>query len=170
MKDPSHPDRRRVLKMLGAAPMLPVGSTGIAGIAALLSGSQSGASAAHQPATFLSAEFISMPAPTLADPQQLARTTVESAMDLVFSDGSRRRVQLGYEAFFMTGDAVPDGRGGTVLAGGIYDIHGAPILDRSVRGRTRPFFSDCPDGMSLLTLDRSEGEADGATGPPARTV
>jgi hypothetical protein len=170
MKDPSHPDRRRVLKMLGAAPMLPVGSTGIAGIAALLSGSQSGASAAHQPATFLSAEFISMPAPTLADPQQLARTTVESAMDLVFSDGSRRRVQLGYEAFFMTGDAVPDGRGGTVIAGGIYDIHGAPILDRSVHGRTRPFFSDCPDGMSLLTLDRSEGEADGATGPPARTV
>ena len=165
MKNPDHIDRRRLLKMLGSAPLLPLGGATLAGV---LAGRH--ASAATQAPAFVSAEFISMPAPGLSDPAGMARTTVESAMELVFADGRRRRVQLGYEAFFMTGDLVPDGKGGTVLAGGYVDIHGKPILDTSVPGRTRPFFSDCPDGMSLLTLARPVGEADGATGPPCATV
>ncbi|KNE24938.1 PhoX family protein [Achromobacter spanius] len=165
MKNPDHIDRRRLLKILGSAPLLPLGGATLAGV---LAGRH--ASAATQAPAFVSAEFISMPAPGLSDPAGMARTTVESAMELVFADGRRRRVQLGYEAFFMTGDLVPDGKGGTVLAGGYVDIHGKPILDTSVPGRTRPFFSDCPDGMSLLTLARPVGEADGATGPPCATV
>ncbi|MCD0500031.1 DUF839 domain-containing protein [Achromobacter sp. MY14] len=165
MKNPDHIDRRRLLKMLGSAPLLPLGGATLAGV---LAGRH--ASAATQAPAFVSAEFISMPAPGLSDPAGMARTTVESAMELVFADGRRRRVQLGYEAFFMTGDLVPDGKGGTVLAGGYVDIHGKPILDTSVPGRIRPFFSDCPDGMSLLTLARPVGEADGATGPPCAAV
>jgi uncharacterized protein len=47
---------------------------------------------------------------------------------------------------------VPDGTGGEILAGGCYDIHGRPIIDRSLSGAERQFFSDCPDGMSLLQL------------------
>ncbi|HCQ46088.1 MAG TPA: alkaline phosphatase [Achromobacter sp.] len=181
MKNPDHTERRRLLKMLAGAPMLPLGA------ASLLAGHPARASEDGTPALpstkpiarpsvatpgaapFVSAEFISMPAPGLSEPEGMARTTVESAMDLVFADGSRRRVQLGYEAFFMTGDRVPDGKGGMVLAGGYLDIHGAPIMDTSVPGRARPFFSDCPDGMSLLTLAGPLGEADGATGPPTVT-
>lgn len=182
--------RRRVLKLLSSAPMLPLGG---AGVTALLSACQSAnvdagrktgerrkqvdasvaghinATPRSSPTTFESAAFISMPAPTLADPPKLASTTVESAMELRFSDGSRRRVQLGYESFFITGDRVPDGKGGTVIAGGLYDIHGAPILDRSVPARTRQFFSDCPDGMSLLTLDAAAAQPGDATGPPTHT-
>ena len=181
MKNPDHTERRRLLKMLAGAPMLPLGA------ASLLAGHPARASEDGTPALpstkpiarpsvatpgaapFVSAEFISMPAPGLSEPEGMARTTVESAMDLVFADGSRRRVQLGYEAFFMTGDRVPDGKGGMVLAGGYLDIHGAPIMDTSGPGRARPFFSDCPDGMSLLTLAGPLGEADGATGPPTVT-
>ncbi|MGV2863300.1 PhoX family protein [Achromobacter sp. AGC39] len=184
MKNPDHTQRRRLLKMLGGAPMLPLGAASAAGAASLFAGHPARASEDGTPALpsatpiarpslatpgaapFVSAEFISMPAPGLSEPEGMARTTVESAMDLVFADGSRRRVQLGYEAFFMTGDRVPDGKGGMVLAGGYLDIHGAPIIDTSVPGRARPFFSDCPDGMSLLTLAGPLGEADGATGPP----
>nr|WP_314357223.1 alkaline phosphatase PhoX [uncultured Achromobacter sp.] len=190
MKNPDHTERRRLLKMLAGAPMLPLGAAGAtsaAGLAGLLAGHRARASEDGTPALpstkpiarpsvatpgaapFVSAEFISMPAPGLSEPEGMARTTVESAMDLVFADGSRRRVQLGYEAFFMTGDRVPDGKGGMVLAGGYLDIHGAPIMDTSVPGRARPFFSDCPDGMSLLTLAGPLGEADGATGPPTVT-
>lgn len=190
MKNPDHTERRRLLKMLAGAPMLPLGAAGAtsaAGLAGLLAGHPARASEDGTPALpstnpiarpsvatpgaapFVSAEFISMPAPGLSEPEGMARTTVESAMDLVFADGSRRRVQLGYEAFFMTGDRVPDGKGGMVLAGGYLDIHGAPIMDTSVPGRARPFFSDCPDGMSLLTLAGPLGEADGATGPPTVT-
>ena len=190
MKNPDHTERRRLLKMLAGAPMLPLGAAGAtsaAGLAGLLAGHPARASEDGTPALpstkpiarpsvatpgaapFVSAEFISMSAPGLSEPEGMARTTVESAMDLVFADGSRRRVQLGYEAFFMTGDRVPDGKGGMVLAGGYLDIHGAPIMDTSVPGRARPFFSDCPDGMSLLTLAGPLGEADGATGPPTVT-
>lgn len=181
MKNPDHTERRRLLKMLAGAPMLPLGAASLlAGHPARASEDGTPALASTNPiarpsvatpgaAPFVSAEFISMPAPGLSEPEGMARTTVESAMDLVFADGSRRRVQLGYEAFFMTGDRVPDGKGGMVLAGGYLDIHGAPIMDTSVPGRARPFFSDCPDGMSLLTLAGPLGEADGATGPPTVT-
>jgi secreted PhoX family phosphatase len=54
----------------------------------------------------------------------------------------------------MTGDMVSDGSGGKVLAGGYVDIHNRPIMDNSVAGQERQFFSDCPDGMSLLKLSK----------------
>ena len=48
---------------------------------------------------------------------------------------------------------MSDGNGGTLLAGGYYDIHNQPIIDSSVSGSERQFFSDCPDGSSLLTVE-----------------
>lgn len=101
-----------------------------------------------------SARFTPMAAPTLAEPAAMATTTVGSELEVLLADGSRRTWQLGYRTFFVTGDRVPDGRGGEVVAGGCYDINNRPIVDRSVPGRERQFFSDCPDGMTLLTLDR----------------
>jgi len=156
-------NRRRLLKMLGGAPMLPIGGVSMA---ALLAGCNSsdddddatvtppdtGTQPPATPVTFTSASFTSMPAPTLANPELMARTTVSSAMNLAFSDGSKRTVELGYEPFFITGDNVPDGKGGVAIAGGYFNLAGAPIMDNSVPAKARQFFSNCPDGTSLLAL------------------
>jgi len=146
--------------MLGGAPMLPLGGVSMA---ALLAGCNSSdddddevVAPGNPPApnvTFKSASFTSMPAPSLANPALMARTTVGSSMVLTFSDGSTRKVDLGYEQFFMTGDAVPDGKGGSIIAGAYFDNTGAPIMDNSVPAKARAFFSNCPDGMSLLKLE-----------------
>ncbi len=136
--------------------MLPLGGVSMA---ALLAGCNSSDDDDDTPGnpnnptvTFKSAAFTSMAAPSLANPELMARTTVGSSMVLTFSDGSTRKIDLGYEPFFMTGDAVPDGKGGTIIAGGYFDNTGAPIMDNSVPAKARAFFSNCPDGMSLLKL------------------
>jgi hypothetical protein len=134
--------RRRTLQLLAALPMLP--------LAAPLAGKALAAGSTR----IRSARFTPMAAPTLAEPAAMATTTVGSGLEVLLADGSRRTWQLGYRTFFVTGDRVPDGRGGEVVAGGCYDIDNRPIVDRSVPGRERQFFSDCPDGMTLLTLDR----------------
>jgi acyl-CoA thioesterase FadM len=63
-----------------------------------------------------------------------------------------------YQPFFITGDMVPNGSGGTILAGGYYDINNKPIVDTSVAGKDRQFFSDSPDGTSLLTVAERQGD------------
>ncbi len=82
----------------------------------------------------------------------MATTTVGSVMSVNFSDNSKVDVKLAYQPFFVTGDLVADGRGGKTLAGGYYDINNQPIIDTTVAGRERQFFSDSPDGTSLLTV------------------
>jgi secreted PhoX family phosphatase len=69
-----------------------------------------------------------------------------------FSDNSSQTYALSYQPFFLTGDLVPDGKGGTLLAGGYYDINNKPIIDKTVPGKERQFFSDSPDGTSLLSV------------------
>lgn len=130
------PTRRTALKFLTAAPLLPWGAMA------------AGASTAG----FLSASFTSMAAPSLANPAAMATTLVASSLNIQGKDGSTRAYTLAYEPFFMTGDMVSDGQGGQVLAGGYVDILNKPILDQSVAGKERQFFSDCPDGTSLLQL------------------
>ena len=103
-------------------------------------------------AAFASAAFTSMPAPSLANAAAMATTTVASSLQVTLQDGSTRAYKLAYEPFFITGDRVPDGNGGTMLAGGYVDIFNRPIIDKSVPGKERQFFSDCPDGTSLLKL------------------
>ncbi|MBO3047087.1 PhoX family protein [Burkholderia pseudomallei] len=146
-----NPSRRHALKILAGAPMLPL--SGVA-LPALLSGcgGDDDVAAAPPAVGFAAAAFASMAAPTLADPAAMATTTVGSTLSVSFTDGSTRNYKLAYRPFFVTGDRVPDGKGGTILAGGYYDINGQPIIDRSVPGQERQFYSDCPDGSSLLTL------------------
>jgi hypothetical protein len=103
----------------------------------------------HRPAAV---RFVSMPAPGLAAPADMATMAVRSSLIARFHDGAEQAWALAYHPFFVTGDQVPDGQGGRLIAGGYLDIHGRPIVDRSVAGVERQFFSDCPDGMSLLTL------------------
>jgi secreted PhoX family phosphatase len=146
--------RRRLLRLMGATPMLPLGA---GGVAALLAGCGGGndtptSTAATPAVTLASVSFGSMAAPTLAAAAAMATTSVASTMTVNFSDSSKLDFKLSYQPFFITGDMVPNGSGGTILAGGYYDINNKPIVDTTVAGKERQFFSDSPDGTSLLTV------------------
>ena len=133
--------RRQALRLVAGAPLLPLASS--------LAGWSSAAHAAGaSPATYT---FGSMAAPSLADPAQMATTCVGSTLTRQLRNGQSTTYRLGYETFFLTGQMVTDARGGATLAGGYTDIRGQPILDATDPGK-RQFFSDCPDGMSLITL------------------
>ncbi|MCA0325533.1 MAG: PhoX family protein [Proteobacteria bacterium] len=143
---PASLSRRRLLSLLSGAPLLPLASSVSAASALAACGGDS-----STVPVFQSVSFSSMPAPTLANAAAMATTTTGSVMTLTFDDQSTRDIQLAYQPFFVTGDRVPDGAGGTVLAGGYVDIRHQPIMDTS--GATpRQFFSDAPDGSSLLTV------------------
>lgn len=160
MKNPVAPSRRQLIKAFAGAPMLPlsaslasVGLTACGGGAAMVG--EDAAEAKHlltSGAKMESVTFSSMPAPTLAEPGAMATTTVGSVMSVHFKHGKSIDFNLAYEPFFLTGDLVDNVKGGKIVAGGYFDIHGQPIVDKSVPGKERQFYSDCPDGTSLLTV------------------
>jgi len=161
MNQPIHATRRQTLKALAYAPLLP-----LAGSAASMLFSNTAAAAT---AEIVSAKFLPMAAPDLTNPASMATTTVGSSMQLKYADGTEQLFKLQYEPFFVTGASVPDGKGGTVIAGGYYDINMKPILDPSSTEATKPqFFSDAPDGMSLIKLDGAK--VDGVKGNPLFAV
>ncbi|SDF81751.1 hypothetical protein SAMN05216571_102143 [Onishia taeanensis] len=152
-------NRRRLLGFMAGAPLLPLAG-GLASLGA------STAAFAESKATVTSVKFLPMAAPSLSNPAAMATTTIGSAMQLKMSDGTSRQVKLAYHPFFITGDRVPDGKGDTVVAGGYYDIDNQPILDPTAGNRQ--FFSDCPDGTSLLTVENAQVE--GVYGNPVFAV
>lgn len=145
---PSLPSRRTALKFLATAPMLPLGALASS---TLLSGCATGSGPAAA-GNYMASSFTSMAAPSLADAAAMATTTVGSSLQVRLKDNSTQSYKLAYQPFFVTGDMVPDGKGGTILAGGYVDINNQPIIDRSVPGKERQIFSDSPDGTSLLGL------------------
>lgn len=157
MAEPFDLSRRKALKLLVGAPMLPLGGLATASMLSACGGGNELAAAPAMPATpvanFSSASFSSMAAPSLAEPAQMATTAVGSGLTVAYSDGSQKAYKLAYQPFFMTGDSVPDGKGGTLLAGGYFDINNQPIYDDSMPAQRRQFFSDSPDGTSLLKID-----------------
>jgi len=140
--------RRSILKFLSGAPLLPL--AGGSATAALLAACGGGDTAAAAP-QLMSVSFSGMAAPSLADAPKMATTSVSSSMVATYSDGKSVPFNLAYQTFFITGAMVANGSGGTTLAGGYYDINNKPILDKTDAG-SRQFFSDCPDGTSLLKL------------------
>lgn len=151
--------RRRLLKAFSGAPLLPLaGYAGAAGLLTACGGGDDDPAPATPAATITSVSFTGMAAPATTVPLSaaqaaaMATVTVGSQLVAKYSDGSTQTFALKYEPFFATGDMVSDGKGGTVLSGGYVDIHGQPIIDTSVPGKERQFFSDSPDGSSLLTL------------------
>src|SRR5437868_3942684 len=108
MNDKTDASRRQLLKMLAGAPLLPLGAASLG-----LFGAPGSAFGKPRPRTFTTAEFIGMPAPTLANPAAMATTTVGSGLKVSFSDGRSQTYKLAYQPFFLTGDKVPDGKGGT---------------------------------------------------------
>lgn len=153
--------RRKALKFLAGAPMLPLGLVSTSLLAGCGGdGDDAPATAPGTPqnpatptVTFQKAEFTPMSAPTLSEPAAMATTTVNSTLTVTYSDASTQSFKLAYQPFFMTGDQVPNGAGGTVLAGGYFDINNQPIIDASVAGKERQFYSDSPDGTSLLKVE-----------------
>ncbi len=143
---PANPSRRSLLKILSGAPLLPL-SSGLMGTSLLAACGGSNSSL-----VFDGVNFSSMPAPTLSAPTKMATTLTESTMTVKFTNGSTTNYALAYQPFFITGQSVADGKGGSVVAGGYFDINNKPIMDTSVAGTARQFFSDCPDGSSLLTV------------------
>ncbi|MFT4101153.1 MAG: DUF839 domain-containing protein [Burkholderiaceae bacterium] len=156
--------RRRVLRLLGGAPMLPLASSlSAAGLLAACGGGGDGGDDAPA-AAFRSVRLSNMAAPSLATPAAMATTTTTAVMSIEYDDGSQRDIALAYQPFFVTGDMVSDGKGGSILAGGYYDIRNQPIIDTSVPGKERQFFSDAPDGSSLIRIEGAK--VDGVKGQP----
>ena len=158
MAQPLDFSRRKALKILAGAPILPLGSAASASLLAACGGGSDHAAnttpVAATTAAFTGASFGSMEAPSLAVPSAMATTAVASTMTAQFNDGSSRTYKLAYQPFFITGDAVPNTTGGSVVAGGYFDINNQPIVDTSLTGKERQFYSDCPDGTSLIRLDK----------------
>jgi len=146
MSDSVSLSRRRVLQFLAGAPMLPLASSLVASLPFLAEAAVPSLPALKR----VKYTFGSMAAPSLADPAQMATTYVASTL----TKGSTT-YSLGYETFFLTGDEVPATGGGTLVAGGYYDIDNNPIVDIT-DATQRQFFSDCPDGLSLIQLDGVE--------------
>lgn len=140
----SLPTRRTALKFLTSAPFLPMAT--VTGMTMPLAACGGG-----DDLTVKSVAFSGMAAPLASNAAAMASTTVNSAMVVTYSDNSTQSFKLAYEKFFLTGDMVANGAGGTTLAGAYYDINNQPIRDAS--DPTNPhLYSDCPDGMSLLKL------------------
>jgi uncharacterized protein len=102
---------------------------------------------------------------TPASTAAMATTTVGSVLSVNFSDSSKVDFKLAYQPFFITGDLVADGKGSKTLAGGYYDINNQAIMDTTVAGKSRQYFSDSPDGTSLLKIDGAK-----VTGVTGNTV
>ncbi len=169
------PSRRKALQFLAGVPMLPLGAGATTlGLLSACGGSgnndsgTAGTGGNVTTASYVSSSFSSMAAPSLASPAAMATTTVGASLSVKFSDNSTQSYQLAYQPFFITGDQVPSTAGGTILAGGYFDINNKPIIDASVAGKERPFFSDCPDGTSLLKLDNAS--VSGVKGNPVFAV
>src|SRR5690606_22637566 len=127
--------RRQLLKFIAGTPaFLPLGAATTAMLAACGSGSDDDDDDESTPVPtpqVKSARFVGMPAPAASGPAELATTSVKSELVLELTDGSTVNYKLAYQPFFMTGDMVPDGNGGEILAGGYYDINNQPLMDTS---------------------------------------
>lgn len=162
---PATTTRRNILRIAASAPLLPLGGLVSSSLLGACASTPGKGAAGGVPGT---SRFVGMAAPSLADAAAMATTTVASSLEVVQPDGSVRSYRLAYEPFFITGDMVSDGKGGKVLAGGYVDIFNRPIIDRSVPGQERQFFSDCPDGTSLLQLPHAK--VPGVKGKPVFAV
>ena len=157
--------RRNVLKMMASVPMLPL-ATSLAGLsisAEALAHSEENNGLFHrltQPKGPVQFTFNSMAAPSLANPEQMATTYVASTLTKSVGKHFSQTYSLGYETFFLTGYLVKETKGGQIMAGGYFDIDNKPILD-TTSATGEHFFSDCPDGMSLLEVPGAHGHRHG---------
>lgn len=163
----NHPSRRDILKWFAGVPFLPLGAMATASV---LTGcdDDNNNTTPTKVVNFKNATFTAMAAPSLANPAAMASTSVASKLSVNWDDGSKTDYDLAYKPFFKTGDVVQNLKGGTIIAGGYVNAKGNPIMDNSVAGKERQFFSDCPDGSSLITVPNAS--VSGVTNPVFHVV
>lgn len=161
--------RREVIKWLASIPFLPLG---VMATSAAMTGcgddKDQSVTPPFNPAKLKSATFTPMEAPTLANAAAMAATTVASGLAVTWDDNTKTEYKLAHKSFFKTGDMVENLAGGQILAGGYFDINNKPIMDKSVADKVRHFFSDCPDGSSMLTV--KDAKVAGVKGNPVFAV
>ena len=161
--------RRKALQLFSSAPLLPLGTAMSAtGLLAACGGSDDPAPVASK--NYVSATFTGMAAPSLSTPADMATMLVKSQLTVAYDDKSTQVFNLAYQPFFITGAAVADGKGGQITAGAYFDINNKPIIDKTVVGKERQFFSDSPDGTSLLTVAGADKTKLGVKGNPVFAV
>ncbi|APZ41881.1 PhoX family protein [Acidihalobacter ferrooxydans] len=146
--------RRRFLGLLGGAPFLLSGPSVLTGASLLgMSGSSRASTpATASPATPIAIKFNSMPAPSSV--AERATVFTNATIDVIYANNSTKTLSLSYKTLYKTGDTLTTPTGAPVLAGGYFNVYGNPIIDTS--GATpKQFFSDCPDGQSLIKLHNS---------------
>ena len=155
----NQPSRRDLLKWFAGIPFLPLGAMTTAAALSGCNDSDNDAAVTPpvtKPANLKAATFTAMAAPiAIAD---RAKTSVSSKLKIDWDDSTSSEYQLGYKSFFETGNTVPKWGGGEIIAGGYFNANGDPIMDTSVPASPRQFFSDCPDGSSLIHLDSAQVE------------
>ena len=166
--------RRKALQFFSSAPLLPLGTAFSAtGLLAACGGDDTVAPPVTPPTAqknYVSASFTSMAAPKLDKPADMSTMLVNSQLKVAFDDKSEQVFNLSYQPFFVTGNTVADGKGGQILAGAYFDINNRPIIDKTVAGKERQFFSDSPDGTSLLTVAGADKTKLGVKGNPVFAV
>lgn len=155
----NQPSRRDLLKWFAGIPFLPLGAMTTAAALSGCNDSDNDTAVTPpvtKPANLKIATFTAMAAPiAIAD---RAKTSVSSKLKIDWDDSTSSEYQLGYKSFFETGNTVPKWGGGEIIAGGYFNANGDPIMDTSVPTSPRQFFSDCPDGSSLIHLDGAQVE------------
>jgi len=141
--------RRNILQWASATPAIPLVST--LASAGLVSACGSASTSTVAP-TVKSITFNSMAAPTST--ANRATTFTNATITVTYSNSTTATKNLAYKLIYKTGQTMNRPDGGQALTGGYYDINGNPIIDLS--GATpAQFFSDCPDGTSLLKLNHA---------------
>lgn len=93
--------------------------------------------------------FNNMAAPTATADR--ATTFTNATINVTYSNNTTAAKTLTYQTLYKTGVSMNRPDGGTAITGGYYDVNGNAIIDNSGSAPVQ-FFSDCPDGTSLLKL------------------
>jgi len=139
-------NRRTLLQWATSAPL----ASGLSAMGASSILSACGGGSSTPSATSFSVVFNSMAAPT-SDADR-ATTYTNATIDVTYSDKSAKTLNLSYNTLYKTGDVLKRPDGASVVAGGYYYPDGmTPIIDTSGTAYAQ-FYSDCPDGQSLIKL------------------
>ena len=143
MSQTNNLSRRKIIQTIAGLPLMPVASLGTA----------TGLLSACGTSNMTSITFNGSSNPS-SDADRAAVFT-SATVDYTTAIGGTKLAQpLSYKVLYKTGDVLkrPD-TGADVIAGGYYKPDGfTPIMDTT--GTTsEQFYSDCPDGTSLIKLD-----------------
>jgi uncharacterized protein len=146
--------RRTVLKVLASSPLIPLAAS--LGSKCVFANNQTSP---------VSISFTHMPSPSSVAEKTAVYT--QSNIVIKYADGKTSTKALSYQMLYSTGDLMKTPSGKDIIAGGYFNVAGEPIMDRS-GDKPEQFYSDCPDGTSLIQLKNAKIK--GMTGNPVFVV